>query len=236
MKLEETSSVAEIIRHAPATSRVFERLGIDYCCRGKEPLQTACARVRVPVDQALELLNAALREQERDVPPIPNGVDELLARILDVHHTFTRAELERLSPLCDKVVRVHGDAHPELARVGELFHALRDHMGPHMLKEERMLFPAIRELAAGRRGPFPFGRVSNPLSVMEADHLEVGAWLEELTRLTDDYSPPSGACGSYRALYGGLADLQRDLHEHVYLENHVLFPLARELELKLGEH
>jgi len=228
MNFEKNQTVAEIIRKAPATSRAFERLGIDYCCRGKEALEVACQRANVPVEKALGLLAAAA--EERVEQPIPNTLEGLLARVVDEHHAFTRAEFERLSPLCRKVERVHGGSHPELGRVAELFRALQDHLTMHMLKEERMLFPAIQALAAGERGGFPFGSIENPLAVMDAEHDLVGRWLEELARITADYTPPEGACGSYRALYAGLADLQKDIHDHVYLENHVLFPLARELE------
>ena len=230
MTFEKNQRITDIVRAAPATARAFERLGIDYCCRGAEALGEACERAKVPLERALgELMEAA---RGRTARPIPDSIEELIGRIVDEHHAFTRDEFARLEPLCAKVVRVHGERHPELRRVAELFAGLRDNLLPHMLKEERVLFPAIRSLATGASGAFPFGSLENPLAVMDAEHNEVGAMLEELSTITQRYVPPEGACGSYRALYAGLADLQQDVHEHVYLENHVLFPFARELQAR----
>ncbi len=230
MNFEKNQRIADIIRAAPATARAFERLGIDYCCRGAEALEEACDRAKIPLERALFELTEAARG--RTARAIPEDLDGMLARIVDEHHAFTRAEFERLEPLCSKVVRVHGESHPELRRVAELFAGLRDNLLPHMGKEERVLFPAIRSLATGGPGTFPFGSIENPLAVMDAEHNEVGAMLEELSAITQRYATPEGACGSYRALYAGLADLQHDIHEHVYLENHVLFPLARQLQAR----
>lgn len=230
MNFEKSQRITDIVRTAPATARAFERLGIDYCCRGAEALGEACERANVPLERALVELTEAARG--RTARGIPDSVEGLIVRIVDEHHAFTRAELERLEPLCAKVVRVHGEKRPELCRVAELFVRLRDNLLPHMFKEERVLFPAIRSLATGAPAAFPFGSIESPLAVMDAEHNEVGALLEELSAITQRYAPPEGACSSYRALYAGLADLQRDLHEHVHLENHVLFPLARELQAR----
>jgi regulator of cell morphogenesis and NO signaling len=212
----------------PGAFRVFERHGIDFCCGGKVPLTEACATAHVPLDALLQAL-AAGSEPHTSEPP--QGVMPLIAHIIEQHHVFESAELRRLAPLADKVIRVHGGRHPELAEVGRLLGALTADLLPHMQKEEIVLFPAMRALERGEQGSACFATLAQPLSVMLAEHEQVGQLLRELTRVTDRYTPPANACGSYRALYEGLGELQADLHRHIYLENELLFPRARALEL-----
>jgi regulator of cell morphogenesis and NO signaling len=224
-------TVAEITQSVPGAARAFERLGIDYCCRGKVPLETACEQANLPLQKVLMALDEAVHSRAlQDAPREPR---QLIHYILERHHVFTRNELERLAPLADKVRRVHGDSHPELTEVKALLQALADDLVPHMLKEERVLFPYIERLADGDSTTPPFGTIENPLRMMDAEHESVGALLVHLERVTNHYTPPAGACGSYNALYAGLKELQADIHEHVHLENHLLFPRALELEQEL---
>jgi regulator of cell morphogenesis and NO signaling len=230
--IDATRTVAEITQSVPGAARVFERLGIDYCCRGKEALQKACELADLPLDNVLQTLSTEMHGRAlQDAPREPR---QLIHYILERHHTFTRDELTRLGPLAEKVCRVHGDKHPELHVVRTLFEKIADDLTPHMIKEERVLFPYIERLADGDTTRPPFGSIQHPLRVMHAEHEDVGAWLAELERVTSRYTPPDGACGSYNALYTGLRELQADLHEHIHLENHVLFPRALELEQDAG--
>jgi regulator of cell morphogenesis and NO signaling len=229
--IDATRTVAEITQSVPGAARVFERLGIDYCCKGKEPLEKACEDAHVPLALALTTLEKNMHGRgPADAPKEPR---QLLRHIVTRHHSFTRDELGRLSPLLDKVCRVHGARHPELAEIRSLFEALAEDLMPHMLKEEQVLFPYIERLADGDSTPARFGTVQNPIAMMNVEHEGVGALLAQLERVTDGYRPPEGACGSYRALYEGLKELQADIHEHVHLENHVLFPQAVALEQSL---
>jgi regulator of cell morphogenesis and NO signaling len=226
--LDATRTVAEITQTVPGAARAFERLGIDYCCRGKEPLAHACELLSLPLDAVLQTLEQGMYGRTReDVPREPR---QLIRYIIERHHVFTREELARLGRLAEKVQRVHGDKRPELAQVERLFLALADDLTPHMLKEEHVLFPYIERLADGDRSVPPFGTVENPIRMMHNEHESVGALLAELEQVTSRYTPPANACGSYRALYAGLAELQADIHMHVHLENHVLFPMAVALE------
>lgn len=230
--IDTTQTVAELARTHPGAARVFERLGIDYCCRGKQPLDLACREAHVPLEDATHLLSVA--GLGRGAPHIPQDAHGLIELILDRHHVFTRDELARLVPLSAKVLRVHGARVPALVDVDRLVQALAEDLLPHMEKEERVLFPYIQQLEAGIADRPPFGTVQAPLRVMHAEHEQVGALLEALSDATNQYTPPSDACGSFCALYEGLRELQADVHEHVYLENHVLFPLAEQLERARG--
>jgi regulator of cell morphogenesis and NO signaling len=137
----------------------------------------------------------------------------------------------------EKVLSVHGDHHPELARVAQCFEAMDPDLRPHLEKEEQILFPFVRNLEAGNRATdCCFGTVQNPIGAMQNEHEQVGDILRELRTLTHDYTPPQDACGSYRSLVMGLQNLEEDLHLHIYLESHLLFPRAIELETAVAQH
>lgn len=143
--------------------------------------------------------------------------------ILATHHAYLHEELPLLDALAAKVVSVHGERRPELHEVQRLVVAIRDDLEPHLAKEERVLFPAIHAIAAGRRD-FPFGSVENPIRMMDVEHDRAGELLVELWAATHDYVVPDDACASYRSLYERLAELEHDTHVHIHKENHVLFP------------
>ena len=163
---------------------------------------------------------------------------ELIAHILDTHHVFTKSEMDRLQLLADKVLAAHGGNHPELVHVDELFTRLCADLKPHMFKEEQILFPYIVAMAeaAEQNVPGPmarFGTVSNPIRMMMMEHDTAGEILRELRALTSDYRVPADACMSYRTLYQALENFEKDLHQHIHLENNILFPKALELENRL---
>jgi len=156
---------------------------------------------------------------------------DLIEHILTAHHEHDRREIERLRALTTKVASVHGTRHPELVRVRNLFFALADELEPHMTKEERILFPYVKELDLSLRGKGArpnafFGSVANPIAMMMNDHGTVGDLLRDLRSTTKDYALPQDACASYTALYVALEEFERDLHTHIHLENNILFPRA----------
>jgi regulator of cell morphogenesis and NO signaling len=139
--------------------------------------------------------------------------------------------LPRLAEIVAKVAAVHGEAHPALLQVQQTFEELRAELEPHMFKEERILFPAIRQLETAAAPPvFPFGTVANPIRVMESEHDHAGGALDRMRVLTDEYLTPSDACNTYRAMLDGLRELEQDMHTHVHKENNILFPRAAEVE------
>ena len=231
-----SQTVAEIATRHPESVRVFQRLGIDFCCGGGLSLSEACAKKGLAVTATLEALDSEAQRGLREAPPPVEGrLADLVTYLLDTHHVFTRQELERLAPLADKVARVHGERHSELVEVRALFVALSDDLVSHLAKEEQILFPYIkaRELAQLEGGPEPsrcFGDVDGPVAVMRMEHETAGDILRRLRTVTGGYAPPPDACGSYRALYHGLEALEADLHTHIHLENNVLFPRALALE------
>ena len=222
--------VADLVVEQPARARVFERFGIDYCCGGKTPLQTACAERGLDVG----VVTAALAEpgagEAEDIDWKDASVGELVEHIVGQHHAYLREELPPLGALVEKVARAHGDAHPELEEVREAFGAVQQELSSHMLKEEQILFPACLTLAGDGEAHFAFGSVSAPIGAMLHEHDEVAGLLTRLRELTAGYEPPADACNSYRSMLDRLDTLERDTHRHVHEENNVLFPRALALE------
>jgi regulator of cell morphogenesis and NO signaling len=233
---ETTKSVREYALEIPAASRIFEKLGIDYCCGGGKSLVDACTAAGVSVDEVLDSLNAELdsvsTSAARDWQALSQA--ELITHIVDKHHTFTREELVRLEALLAKVSGVHGENHPELFQIQDQFEKLRGELESHMLKEESVLFPYIvrmEESAANQTlAPPPFRTVQNPVRVMMAEHDAAGYILGRMREASCDYAVPPDGCISYKTLYSALTALEADLHQHIHLENNILFPCVVELE------
>ncbi len=231
MQITNETKLRDIATHAPSATRVLDAHRLDYCCHGGRSLAEACAEASLDAGRLLaELEREARASADRGASTDWSGARaaELVDHILETHHAFTRSELSRLSTLADKVVARHGERHPELLEMRRVWTELRGDLEPHMMKEEHVLFPLIVQLErGGGPGPMP---VEAPVDAMTSEHEHDGELLAELRRITSDYAPPGNACGSYRALYAGLEELERDLHQHIHLENNVLFPMARRLE------
>lgn len=229
-------TVAELVRQRPKRSRIFEELGIDFCCHGHVPLDQACVLNGldlVDVCRRLEATESEVPGAERDWTAAT--LSELTEHIVDAHHTRLRRELPRLAGLIDRVLAAHGDNHPELSRLRDAFASLQNELLPHMMKEEQVLFPMIRKLEqtpADQRWNLRFqcGSIGNPIAVMEHEHDTTGKALRQLALLTHDYRPPRDACPTYLALLSGLRELQSDLHQHIHKENNILFPAAAALQ------
>jgi len=242
MIFDKTQTVREIAIHHPATVRVFENFGIDYCCGGKRPLEEACEKANVPVgkvmQQLAELDATSVSAGEQSWTEAPLAL--LTAHIVNRHHRYVRAEAPRVEALLQKVVSKHGEAHPELKAIQETFVALSQELFAHMMKEEHVLFPFLEnmEQAARTGGPRPVGcfeSVEFPIARMLADHDDAGALTAKIRALSGGYQAPESACPSYRGLYHSLEEFEHDLHRHVHLENNILFPRAVEMEQSLVE-
>lgn len=229
------TSLARLVSGSPDLADEFDRLGLDYCCYGDRPLAKACAAAGVPLVEALDAVARVGSGHDREWGvnwPQLRLVD-LVDHIEDVHHRHLHLELPSLVVLAAKVLSLHGERHRELARLDALVSDLREEIVPHLAREERVLFPAIRELAAGHTG-FPFGSVVNPIATMMSDHESVGEILHDIRQVTSGYTVPPDGCHSYMRLYERLSALESDTHLHVMKENSFLFPRAVELEAALA--
>ena len=217
--LIEEKTVGEIAAERPASVRLFEKYGIDYCCGGNTSLADACAGRGIAPGQLIAELDAAPASSPDAQPDWQTAsLADLIDHILTRHHARLKTELPRLARLHRAVSAAHGAAHSDsLAPLGETFTALWQELDTHMMKEELVLFPMIR---AGH------GSVGSPIRVMEHEHDSAARALERMRTITENYTLPADACNSYRALFAGLQELEADLHQHIHLENNILFPRA----------
>lgn len=231
--LDPEQTVGDFVRQKPTRARVLESLKIDYCCGGKVSLARACEKRGLDVATVLRAIDEsdAQADTDRLVDVDAMGLAELADHIEATHHAYLRTELPRLDAMTEKVARVHGDKDERLFRMRDAFVALKAELEPHLLKEENVLFPIVRQLEASSGTPqFPCGSVGNPIRQMEHEHDQAGDALAILSESTDAYTPPDWACNTYRAMLDSLAKLEADLHQHIHKENNVLFPKALELE------
>ena len=237
MHIDGTTTVREIALGIPAATGVFQTLGIDFCCGGGKPLAEACQAAGRTLDEVLGALRQADRGEAPQVDWSARTLRELVAHILERHHAYLRSELPRILALADKVAGKHGDNHPELQEIRQAARALAGELDSHMMKEERILFPFVEQLeASSGGGAIPgacLGSCEGPIRVMLAEHDDAGGLLRRLRAASSDYAAPADACTSYRVLYQSLEELERDLHEHIHLENNILFPRALDLEQRV---
>jgi regulator of cell morphogenesis and NO signaling len=237
MQAVQNTTVAEIAANSLGAVRVFERLGIDYCCGGKRPLDEVCREKgydATAVQREIDQATAQLSEPAKDWNTAPLG--ELADHIVNRHHEYLRRELPALAARVEKVYRVYNERYGEtLTGLPQVYSALREELEMHIRKEEMILFPAIASFeAAVNSGSMlpntPFGSVAHPIRMMEAEHDSAGDALAQIREITGNYSVPEYACVTYKAMIAGLQDLEQDLHLHIHLENNILFPRAIRLE------
>jgi len=235
MGIDSQRTVAEIALERPQAAAVFEKLGIDYCCGGRTPLAAACEAAGVDLNHVEGLLERAGNDQPDAGNWGEQSLASLVSNIVEKHHSYCREEGLRLQPLLAKVVSKHGGHRPELSQVQDLFTALGNELSMHMMKEEQMLFPyiiALEESATHKSAPprAPFGTVQNPVRMMVQEHDDAGHLLKEIRSLSGNFTAPPDACPSFKALCQGLEAFEADLHQHIHLENNILFPRAVTLE------
>jgi regulator of cell morphogenesis and NO signaling len=231
--LTSDSTLADVVNVAPGAARQLEAYGLDYCCGGERSLADACSDAGLDPEVVLEVVAKVDPEPVAWTAMEPA---ELTEHLEATHHAYLHDELPRLRALADKVAGVHGARHPELSEVVVQVAALQADLEPHLMKEERVLFPMIRELSTAARVPsFHCGSIRNPIAMMMLEHERAGELLAALRRVTGGYRVPEDGCASYRALYEGLARLEADTHMHVHKENNVLFPAVAKLERVLAD-
>lgn len=221
------TTVGEIVRAAPARSRIFEKLGIDYCCGGKKPLSEACVAKGLDPATIVAMLSAlddVADTRQADVDLM--SLSELCDHISSTHHGHLRGELPRLDFMTRKVAAVHGDHEPRLAEIRREFQGFLALVAPHIEQEDNEIFPEIKKLDAAANGGSG-ASFDGLLEKLEHEHEDTGKALAKLKELTDDYTPPEWACNTFRALYDALSELEKETHQHIHKENNVLFPKVK---------
>ncbi len=233
-------SVGELVRKRPARSRIFEQFQISYCCSGDLSLSEACEQHGLDLELIHSLIDKSDCEEVDSaltrVDPDAMDLTELADYIVQMHHSYLHAELPRLDRMTERVYEVHGDREPRLLDVRRAFMVIHNELSSHMLNEEQIVFPMIRQMEQDMREPASFDlSIRTPLQQMEMEHNHADDAVRIIHEATDGYAIPEWACNTYRAMLDGLQKLEEDLHVHLHMENHVLFPKAIQLEQDLAK-
>jgi regulator of cell morphogenesis and NO signaling len=231
-----TQTVREIALQQPTAIRVFEQFGIDYCCGGRKPLAEACAAAMLEIDAVIAALEAAETKPETKVESwADRSLESLISHIESTHHVYVKRELPRLAQLAQKVVGRHGSTKQEVPLIAAALEQLSLDLIQHLEKEEIILFPYVvgleQSVSKGTAKPHGcFGTVASPIAMMTQEHDIAGSLLAEIRSLSGNFTTPQDACPTFHAFYDGLREFEQDLHQHIHLENNILFPRAIALE------
>ncbi len=238
---ENEETLGQIAAKDLRKAEIFKKYGLDFCCGGKKTVKAACAEKGLDVARIEQELQDA--DKNPTARPLPYGdwsLDFLADYIVNTHHSYVKKSLPDLITYSAKVASVHGDHHPELLRINQLVVEVNAELSAHLVKEEKVLFPYVKELVAAKEKnqharAAHFGSVQTPINRMEVEHELVGKNMAEIRTLSNNYALPEDACASYSLLYKMLAEFEDDLFTHIHLENNILFPKALEIEKQLGQ-
>lgn len=218
------------------TAAIFSKHKIDFCCNGNRTVEEACDKKGIDSNLLMDELNQVLNSKGGETIDYKSWPLDLLAEYIEKkHHRYVEEKIPILRQFLDKLSRVHGERHPELFKINELFTASAGELASHMKKEELILFPFIKRMVNAKlkneaiQSP-QFGTVENPIAMMMEEHDNEGQRFRDIAELTDNYNPPADACNTYKVTNAMLEEFEKDLHLHIHLENNILFPEAVKLE------
>lgn len=241
IQVDAKMTVRDMVGRYPRTRTVFEEHGIDYCCGGSKCLAEVASEHDLPLPTLIAALKKAVnappgKAEVTDKDWYVEPLGKLVNHIVTVHHRYMKTALPQLAAIVPRVLKAHGTHHGDvLCQVQDLFDALNTELSSHLMKEEQVLFPYIvalemHVLDGAAKPQAPFGSVRNPIRQMEHEHESAGQVLVKLRKVTADYALPPDACPTFIAMYEELQRMEGDLHQHIHLENNILFPRAVELE------
>jgi regulator of cell morphogenesis and NO signaling len=231
-------TLAEIVTDNIRSAIVFEEYGLDFCCKGNRGLKNACTERNIDLQKVLNELENFSHNGNGKENPSEWQLDFLVDYLINNHHQYVRRMIPVITLHADKVASVHGKNHPETLRIADLFLAVREELEMHMMKEERILFPQMKQMVLTQKEnsqffPPSFGTIQNPIRMMEFEHTSAGDALSQIRELSNNYTHPEDACNTFKALYSELKEFEEDLHKHIHLENNILFPKSITLEAEL---
>lgn len=239
MKIQETRTVAEMVTENIKTAHIFKKYGIDFCCGGGISIKRAAEKANVNFFVLERELLGIQKISGKEENYNSWSLDFLADHIVNVHHSYIEENIPLIVQYASRVVQVHSQDQPELIQIQRLFSEVAVDLGGHLKKEELILFPFIKKMVKAKKEGTPlekprFDTVDNPIKMMETDHEEAGYIFKRISTLSNNFTPPAGACNTYRAFYAKLEEFEQDLHQHVHLENNILFPKAIALEKELS--
>ena len=233
--LTQEKTIGDFVAENFRTAEVFKKYNIDFCCKGGRTVEEACDKKKVSPEEIYKELEEVANRKSEDIDFNSWPLDLLADYVEKTHHRYVEEKSAMLIPYLNKLCKVHGERHPELFEINELFIGSAQDLAAHMKKEELILFPFIKQMVEAKKNgePLPaprFGTVENPVAMMQHEHEAEGERFVKIAELTNNYEFPDDACGTYQVTYRMLEDFQNDLHKHIHLENNILFPKAIAME------
>ncbi|WP_417872799.1 iron-sulfur cluster repair di-iron protein [Xanthomarina gelatinilytica] len=236
LRKETQKQIGQYVAEDYRTAGVFSKYGIDFCCKGHRTIEEVCTKNNIDSNELLNELDKVLTANTNQSIDYKSWPLDLLAEYIEKkHHRYVEEKIPILRQFLDKLCKVHGERHPELFKINELFTASAVELAAHMKKEELILFPFIKKMVKAQidKGAIlapQFGTVENPIAMMMQEHDNEGERFRQIAELTNNYNPPADACNTYRVTFAMLDEFEKDLHLHIHLENNILFPEAAKLE------
>jgi regulator of cell morphogenesis and NO signaling len=243
MNISKEDLVGAVVAEDFRTAGIFEQAGIDFCCNGNRSIETACEEAKISASELILRLQQTVDVTARKEDGISDykswPLDLLTDFIEKKHHRYVTAQIPVIQAFLEKIVRVHGERHPELVAIKANFDTCAGELTVHMKKEELLLFPFIRKMVKAKQGgtkhlPARFGTVQNPIQMMMHEHDSEGEHFRKIKALSNQYTAPADSCNTYKAAFASLQEFEDDLHLHIHLENNILFPRSIELEHSLA--
>lgn len=207
-------TVADIVRENPSAAVIFKKHQIDFCCKGKVPLEIACEKAGIDVVALIREIENARTKPAGFLRYVNWSKEMLITFIIENHHQYLKDMLPRILQFSERVAQVHGEENSKLVELYYVLNKLSKDLLEHIEKEETDLFPEILKTDTFTGAFF---------AEFETEHEEAGAALEKIRELTNGFNPPDYACNTYRALFSLLEEFESDMHQHVHIENNVLF-------------
>lgn len=229
-------TVGDLVAEDYRRAEVFSKFGLDFCCNGEKSVAAACKDIDADVDEVNKALKALEGETTTKMDKFNKWeLDFLIDYIINNHHSYVKESTPMLYELTEKIAKVHGAHHPELIEMAPLFKKVTELFHSHMVKEESTLFPYVKKLVEAKKAGTkvdkpPFQTIQNPINQMEKEHDDTGAEMDVIRKLSNDYLVPEDGCNTYRLTFAKLEEFEKDLHQHVHLENNILFKKALALE------
>ncbi len=240
MQFTKDKSVGSYVAEDYRAASVFQKYGIDFCCRGGISINEASEKHNLDADKLISELETVMSENnDKDIDFRSWKLDDLADYIVETHHSYVTSRIPVLQQYLDKICEVHGDNHSELFAIRNHFNDAANNLRVHMQKEEVMLFPYIRKIVqtvtngTEQKLDSGFWTVKNPIKVMMMEHDAEGERFREIEKLSNYYTTPEDACRTYQVTFAFLKEFESDLHRHIHLENNILFPGAIEIENQL---
>ncbi len=232
-------SVGQIVAEDYRTAQVFKNHKIDFCCNGGRSVQEVAKEKGLEEKQLLDEIAQVKESKASGSTDFETWPLDLLADyIVKTHHRNAEKQIQVLKPYLEKIGQVHGQRHPELLEIKQIFDDISGEISAHMKKEELILFPFIKKIVKaeenGEKLEATGKSVENPVNMMTHEHDDQGDAFKKISELSDDYTPPSDACNTYKVTFGLLQEFEDDLHKHIHLENNILFPKAVQKEKEVA--